>query len=154
MERLTKNINGMVWFASQDTDLWLEPYEMSYHDNRIAIEKLAAYEDTGFTPEEVATFPYRKEFAYADYMKELFPKMERAEELSAADKEERLVVLPCPLGTTVYILTAVVSRGFPDPIIETVIREETFSYQHIGMSPRYLFLTYAEAEAALKKRKE
>lgn len=43
--RLTKNINGMVWFASQDADLWLEPNEMSYRDNRIAIDKLAAYED-------------------------------------------------------------------------------------------------------------
>ena len=121
---------------------------------REVLARLAAYEDTGFTPGEVAAFPYRKEFAYADYMKELFPKMERAEELSAADREGRLVVLPCPLGTTVYVLTAVVSRGYPDPIIETVIREETFSYQHIGLSPRYLFFTYAEAEAALKKRKE
>ena len=43
--RLTKNINGMVWFASQDADLWLEPNEMSYRDNRIAIDKLATYED-------------------------------------------------------------------------------------------------------------
>lgn len=126
----------------------------SYATIREILSRLAAYEDTGFTPEEVATFPYRKEFAYADYMKELFPKMERAEELSAADKDGRLVVLPCPLGTTVYIITAVVSRGYPDPKIEEVIREEKFSYEHIEISPRYLFFSYAEAEAALKKRKE
>lgn len=121
---------------------------------REVLARLAAYEDTGLSPEEIGALPYRKEFAYADYMKSLFPRMERAEELSAADREDRIIVLPCPLGTTVYILTSVVARGYPDPIIETVIREETFSYQHIGMSPRYLFLTYAEAEAALKKRKE
>ena len=68
----------MTYFASQDHEgLWLEPCEMSYHDNRIVVDKLAAYEDTGLTPEQIAVFPYRKEFAYADYMKELFPKMER-----------------------------------------------------------------------------
>ena len=54
MERLTKSINGMVWFSSQDTELFLEPCEMSYLDIETAIKKLAAYEDTGFTPEEVA----------------------------------------------------------------------------------------------------
>ena len=53
MERLTKSINGMVWFASQDADLWLEPYEMSTHDIRTAIKKLADYEDTGMSPDEL-----------------------------------------------------------------------------------------------------
>ena len=125
---------------------------VDHHANYI--DRLAAYEDTGFTPEQINLLPYRREFAYADYMKGLFPKMERAEELSAADNEGRLIVLPCPLGTTVYVLTAVISRGYPDPLIETVIREETFSYEHIGISPRYLFLTYSDAEAALKKRRE
>ena len=75
---------------------------VNHHANYI--DRLARYEDTGFTPEEVATFPYRKEFAYADYMKELFPKMERAEELSAADREGRIIIPPCKLGDTVWAL--------------------------------------------------
>ena len=70
-----------------------------------------------------------------------------------AEEQGLLLRLPCPIGTTVYIITAVVSRGYPDPVIENVIREEKFSYEHIGISPRYLFLSYEEAEAALKKRK-
>jgi len=71
-----------------------------------------------------------------------------------AEEQGLLLRLPCPIGTTVYIITAVVSRGYPDPVIENVIREEKFSYEHIGISPRYLFLSYEEAEAALKKRKD
>ena len=47
--RLTKtsdSFGGMVWFRSQDrNDLWLEPCEMTAHDNRRAIDELAAYED-------------------------------------------------------------------------------------------------------------
>ena len=70
-----------------------------------------------------------------------------------AEEQGLLLRLPCPIGTTVYIITAVVSRGYPDPKIEEVIREEKFSYEHIEISPRYLFFTYAEAEAALKKQK-
>lgn len=71
-----------------------------------------------------------------------------------AEEQGLLLRLPFPIGTTVYIITAVVSRGYPNPKIEEVIREEKFSYEHIEISPRYLFSTYAEAEAALKKRKE
>ena len=47
--RLTKtsdSFGGMVWFRSQGrNDLWLEPCEMTPHDCRVAINKLAAYED-------------------------------------------------------------------------------------------------------------
>lgn len=44
--KLTHRDGAMVWFASQDHEgLWLEPCEMSYHDNKIAINKLAEYED-------------------------------------------------------------------------------------------------------------
>lgn len=45
--RLTySNADGVVWFKSQSkNDIWLEPCEMTAHDNRIAIAKLATYED-------------------------------------------------------------------------------------------------------------
>ena len=44
--RLTKRDGVMVWFTSQNhKELWLEPCEMSYHDNRIVIDRLAEYED-------------------------------------------------------------------------------------------------------------
>jgi len=44
-----------------------------------ALEKLAAYEDSGYSPE-------------------------RVKELGQAEVEDRLVILPCELGATVYVL--------------------------------------------------
>ena len=122
-------------------------------------DRLAAYEDTGFTPEQIAVFPYRKEFAYADYMKELFPKMERAEELSAADKEGRLAVIPCKVGDMAYyfrgttIYGDTVERIVIDGIGNQIILNANRAYLFCDVG-RNLFFSYAEAEAALKKRKE
>ena len=48
MERLTKRSKNsdMVWFKdAENDDMRLEPCEMSSHHNRMAIAKLAAYED-------------------------------------------------------------------------------------------------------------
>jgi hypothetical protein len=46
-ERLTrKSESGMTWFVDRENhDMELEPCEMSSHHNRVAIEKLADYED-------------------------------------------------------------------------------------------------------------
>lgn len=48
MERLTERSKNsdMVWFKDpENDDMRLEPCEMSSHHSRMAIEKLAAYED-------------------------------------------------------------------------------------------------------------
>lgn len=78
---------------------------VTHHENYI--DRLAAYEDTGLTPEEIMSlysrYSYDPDHAYAHYMKNLFPKMERAAELSKADAEERVLVLPCKVGDTVYV---------------------------------------------------
>lgn len=49
MDRLTykSNKTDMVWFVDRENDdIRLEPCEMSSHHNRLAIDKLAAYEDS------------------------------------------------------------------------------------------------------------
>ena len=52
MERLTKsNDNGMAWYKSDM--LLLEPCELSYSQVGKVLRRLAAYEDTGLTPEEI-----------------------------------------------------------------------------------------------------
>lgn len=143
---------------------------VNHHANYI--DRLAAYEDTGFTPGEVAAFPYRKEFAYADYMKELFPKMERAEELSSADREGRIIIPPCKLGDTVWVLHTGFNTNFLHvyqgrcvEILQSLFHGATVEsytidvydftvvfYGHdIGST---MFFSRPEAEAALKKRKE
>lgn len=57
MKRLTKRSTvdkEMVWFVDKENeDFNLEPCEMDSHHSRLAIQKLAAYEDTGLTPEQV-----------------------------------------------------------------------------------------------------
>lgn len=73
-----------------------------------AIERLAAYEDTGLTPEEVLPKDKADEIALklmrlADL--ESFCSYTRLRELAEADKDGRLAVLPyCKLGDTVYWL--------------------------------------------------
>jgi hypothetical protein len=47
MERLTRKSSNtdMVWFVDHDNNMELEPCEMSYTHNKLAIQKLAEYED-------------------------------------------------------------------------------------------------------------
>lgn len=51
MERMTHKNKGMTWYKSDL--LLLEPCEMSYSQVREVLQRLAAYEDTGLTPEEI-----------------------------------------------------------------------------------------------------
>lgn len=56
MERLTKRSKNsdMVWFNdAENGNAHLEPCEMTAHHNRIVLDKLGAYEDLGYTPEEL-----------------------------------------------------------------------------------------------------
>lgn len=56
MKRLTRKSSNtdMVWFIDHNhNDLNLEPCEMTSGDSGKAIRKLAAYEDTGLTPQEI-----------------------------------------------------------------------------------------------------
>lgn len=67
------------------------------------IDRLAAYEDTGLTPEEIITLKSIK--AYADALEHELEKFMQAE------KEERLVELPCKVTDTVYITETVFENG-------------------------------------------
>lgn len=51
MERLTVSSNGVAWYKSDM--LLLEPCELSYSQVGEVLRRLAAYEDTGLTPEEI-----------------------------------------------------------------------------------------------------
>ena len=75
-----------------------------YCRNRLK-DRIAAYEDTGLTPERCA------EFARADaegrYIVMRDAEQEgvaRLRELAEADKDERVVVLPCKVGQRVFAL--------------------------------------------------
>lgn len=71
-------------------------------------ERLAAYEDTGLEPEAVETV---KLALAAKHMVDLETlnntPISRLVELAEADKDGRVVVLPCKVGDTVWIVGAV-----------------------------------------------
>lgn len=157
MERLTiRNSDGSV---SQPTDLkWAK-----------ALDRLAAYEDTGLTPKRCA------EFAQADaegrYIVMRDAEQEgvaRLRDLAEADKAGRLVVLPCKVGDRLYEVTG---RKTISVYKVRAIRVELFglfiewdivegfvwqslSGINAGEIGKTVFLTREEAEKALEAMKK
>lgn len=142
MERLTiRNSDGSV---SQPLNLrWSE-----------ALEKLAAYEDTGLTPEDIDLMVL---CAHEDG--ELLTIAAHINELFKAESEGRLIVLPCKTDDVVFV--PLMGRAFPFDVISIICHNNkpTFKAQH-GMHlvwvfgsddiGKTVFLTREEAEAALK----
>lgn len=115
MERLTKrDTDGQAMMDCQKCKAdWMgkhgKPMDSCtalYCRNRLK-DRIAAYEDTGLTPERCA------EFARADaegryiVMRDAEQKgVARLRDLAEADKDGRLVVPPCKAGDTVYEVTS------------------------------------------------
>ena len=133
-----------------------------------AWSRLAAYEDTGLTPEEINDLASVREISpeaeyainkHADSIIERLDKLlaqtdddVRLRELAEADKDGRVVVLPCKVGDTVYLLFA----GNPNnPVISTLkintVAEAAKLIGKMGMH-KYIgtFRTREEAEKALE----
>lgn len=128
-----------------------------YCRNRLK-DRLAAYEDRECAPEEVLPKDKADEIALklmrlADL--ESLCSYTRLRELAEADKDGRLVVLPCKVGDTVYRLFA----GNPDnPVIATLkintVAEAVKLIGKMGMH-KYIgtFLTREEAEKVLEGKR-
>ena len=71
-----------------------------YCRNRL-LDRLAAYEDTGLTPEEVKA-PFTEDTIINLAAQALGVEPSRLRELAEADKDGRCVVLPCKVGDTVW----------------------------------------------------
>ena len=82
-----------------------------------AFDRLAAYEETGLEPEELAQ----------------------------AEKEGRLVVLPCEIGSPVYSHVRKLDGA-------DYVRETEFWWSDIPQMSKTVFLTREAAEAALEER--
>lgn len=120
------------------------------------VERLADYEDTGLTPEHCAAFARADAEGRYIVMRDAEQEgVTRLREIAEADKDGRLVVLPCKVGDTVYRLFA----GNPDnPVIATLkintVAEAVKLIGKMGMH-KYIgtFLTREEAEKALEAMK-
>lgn len=139
-----------------------------------AWSRLAAYEDTGLTPEEVERSKLEIEAGCVKAIARTYGiDINRLRKLAEADKGGRLVVLPCKVGDTVWVtknpwtgkllkkpLDAYVngvkmySHGiYVNLLFDTRKINGTMDYEinHIGKT---VFLTREEAEAALEATKK
>lgn len=66
--------------------------------------RLKAYEDTGLTPEEIKA-PFTEDTMINLAAQALGVEADRLRELAEADKDGRVVVLPCKVGDTVWFKT-------------------------------------------------
>ena len=112
---------------------------------------LRQYLDTGLTPEEVLPKDKADEIALklmclADL--ESLCSYPRLRELAEADKDGRLVVLPCEVGTATYYIHYPIAV-YPDKS-EPEIKRGIFTLCDLDRVGRSVFLTREEAEAALE----
>ena len=118
-----------------------------------AMMRLARYEDTEREPEEVEALSILFEFAVDNSatMTQQLELIDRIRELAEADKNERVVVLPCKVGDTVYRLQYV--EQTPGRFI-VGITEIKFGLIWLEEFGKTVFLTREEAESALEVMKD
>ena len=141
------------------------------HDYISAANRLADYEDTGLTPQEVISM--RGEWcAMMSVLNSIGGGYTRLRELAEADKDGRVVVLPCKVGDMVYVINRHLGQIFASTVIsinvgnstdlKNYIRTKwvgkkgnesirTWTLRQVG---RYVFLTREEAEKALEVTKD
>lgn len=126
-------------------------------------ERLKAYEDTGCAPEGILPKDKADEIALklmrlADL--ESICSYTRLRELAEADRDGRLVVLPCKVGDTIYHISKVRTSHFEDDKIiiddegRWKIYEMPFALIHLPYIGKSYFLTREEAEKALEAMKD
>ena len=97
MERLTKRINDVVTYIGTeneyDTGMIAAETASSVAAVREILLRLAAYEDTGMTPEEI--HKAYGELCLLESALKNYGSHKRMKELAEADKDGRCVVLPC-----------------------------------------------------------
>ena len=121
--------------------------------------RLAHYEDTGLTPEEIKA-PFTEDTMINLAAQALGVEAERLRELAEADKDGRCVVLPCKVGDTVW---RIVRDGEPhitrDEVRDMYFADDmTLCVELVGGRVTFtekfgktVFLSRAEAERALQE---
>lgn len=108
------------------------------------VDRLAAYEDIGLTPEEIKA-PFTEDTMINLAAQALGVEPSRLRELAEADKDGRVVVLPCKVYETDGV--RVYEHTVREVIYETA-GGPAFDKNAIGKS---IFLTRAEAERAMQE---
>lgn len=117
-------------------------------------ERLKSYEDTGLTPGEVHSTS-GEWCAMMSVLNSIGGGYDRLRELAEADKDGRLVVLPCKVGDPVYLIVTKRARNYTPEFRFVKKSRLTFLnmeriLQDFG---KEAFLTREEAEEALEAMK-
>lgn len=118
-------------------------------------ERLKSYEDTGLTPGEVHSTS-GEWCAMMSVLNSIGGGYDRLRELAEADKDGRLVVLPCKVGDPVYLIVTKRARNYTPEFRFVKKSRLTFLnmeriLQDFG---KEAFLTREEAEEALEAMKD
>lgn len=157
MERLTQRLRtGEVLMASEYEEKYTEQEWIS-----VLQDRLAAYEDTGRTPEEVTALGNLFDYALEESktLTEQLALLNRIRELAEADKNGCVIIVPCKVGDTVYF--ALLGKIIEKQVFSIVAfsnstriycggTSEYFRPEDIGKT---FFLTREEAEKALEAMK-
>ena len=170
MDRLTKygnqtyHENGVccTHFRSEECNLLGGECADGCKWEEMAWERLAAYEDTGMTPEQCENAKVIIEAAFSDDAS----KAERIRDLLKADKEGRLVVLPAKTvfeitwnaGPNCNLLCPVSFGGHHEDCRfcgsgKPFVYKRNCKQKHIDQIGKTVFLTREEAEKALEAMK-
>lgn len=149
MERLTER-----W---GEDDVWVKD-----HDYVTAAHRLADYEDTGLTPVEVHNM-CGEWYAMMSVFNSI-GRYDRLSELAEADKDGRLVVIPCKVGDTVYFRTydcnGTIDLGIQPHKVTAIMGNIIVRGRYIDIGlllDQYgvsWFSTREEAESALEEMKD
>lgn len=138
-------------------------YDSEYLPLINALNRLAAYEDTGLEPDEAEACKVALMGKSLTEIKEIEGiSVERMKDLAKAEAEGRLLVLPCKVGDRVWLIVQGMSSPMPVPVCSltwrdgkwsiNADREETEPPKVVGFQiGKTAFLTREEAETALRK---
>lgn len=127
-------------------------------------ERLKQFEDVFETPEKAAWAKQTIEMAFSDDPSEV----ERLRKLAEANKDDRVVILPCKVGDTIYVIAQVLRdhgvhseispiqiTGIGGNALNKVWLVSMVNRHEIRISPsefgKTVFLTREEAEKALRE---
>lgn len=120
------------------------------------VDRLAAYEDTRLTPAEVRSL--WKEWNAMMSVLNRIGGYDRLRKLAEADKDGRVMVLPCKRGDTVWYVTKIGIEEYKIQAFEKSFFGDSanayginFPFYNFGKN---VFLTREEAEAKLKEVKK
>ena len=154
MDRLTRRVCGTTMIADAIDGKYTAEKLID-----ILVERLAAYEETGMTPEDVADAKKMIEKDVAFEVSKICTIEEttipRLREMAEADKEGRLVVLPCKLGTPIWWIDVTIEPNDRGKwVIKKRIKSTTFSHSVLDWIDTPWYVNKKEAEDALIKEKE